>query len=59
MKFTLSDNDLRKVSRMCNAAGIEVRYPLLDEELVDFSCRLPVNYKVRYRRLHWFFLGGI
>ena len=31
LKFTLADNDLRKVSRMCEAAGIEVRYPLLDE----------------------------
>ena len=55
MKFTLADNDLRKVSRMCEAAGIEVRYPLLDEALVEFSGQLPVNYKVRGRRLRWFF----
>jgi asparagine synthase (glutamine-hydrolysing) len=55
MKFTLADNDLRKVSRMCEVAGVEVRYPLLDEALVDFSCRLPVHYKVRGRRLRWFF----
>jgi asparagine synthase (glutamine-hydrolysing) len=55
LKFTLADNDLRKVSRMCEAAGIEVRYPLLDEALVDFSGQLPVNYKVRGHRLRWFF----
>ena len=55
MKFTLADNDLRKVSRMCEAAGIEVRYPLLDEALVNFSGQLPINYKVRGRRLRWFF----
>jgi asparagine synthase (glutamine-hydrolysing) len=55
MKFTLADNDLRKVSRMCEAAGIEVRYPLLDEELVNFSGQLPINYKVRGQRLRWFF----
>ena len=55
MKFTLADNDLRKVSRMCEAAGIEVRYPLLDEALVNFSGQLPVNYKVRGQRLRWFF----
>jgi asparagine synthase (glutamine-hydrolysing) len=55
LKFTLADNDLRKVSRMCEAAGIEVRYPLLDDSLVDFSGHLPVRYKVRGRRLRWFF----
>jgi asparagine synthase (glutamine-hydrolysing) len=55
MKFTLADNDLRKVSRMCETAGIEVRYPLLDEALVNFSGQLPINYKVRGQRLRWFF----
>ena len=55
MKFTLADNDLRKVSRMCAAAGVEVRYPLLDEALVNFSGQLPINYKVRGQRLRWFF----
>ena len=55
MKFTLADNDLRKVSRMCEAAGIEVRYPLLDEALVNFSGQLPINYKVKGQRLRWFF----
>ena len=42
IKFTLADNDLRKVSRMCEAAGVEVRYPLLDEALVNFSGQLPI-----------------
>lgn len=55
MKFTLADNDLRKVSRMCDAAGVEVRYPFLDEAMVDFSGQLPANYKIRGRRLRWFF----
>ena len=55
MKFTLADNDLRKVSRMCETAGIEVRYPLLDEALVNFSGQLPIDYKVRGQRLRWFF----
>ena len=55
MKFTLADNDLRKVSRMCEAAGIEVRYPLLDEAMVNFSGQLPVEYKVRGHKLRWFF----
>jgi asparagine synthase (glutamine-hydrolysing) len=55
LKFTLADNDLRKVSRMCEAAGIEVRYPLLDEALVNFSGRLPISYKIKGQKLRWFF----
>jgi asparagine synthase (glutamine-hydrolysing) len=54
-KFTLADNDLRKVGGMCEAAGVDVRYPLLDEELVDFSLRLPPQYKLKGTRLRWFF----
>ena len=55
LKFTLADNDLRKVSRMCEAAGVEVRYPLLNEALVNFSGQLPIPYKVKGQRLRWFF----
>jgi asparagine synthase (glutamine-hydrolysing) len=55
LKFTLADNDLRKVSRMCEAAGVEVRYPLLDEALVEFSGQLPAHYKVNGNKTRWFF----
>jgi asparagine synthase (glutamine-hydrolysing) len=55
LKFTLADNDLRKVGTMTEAAGVEVRYPLLDDRLVDFAHHLPVDYKVRGQRLRWFF----
>jgi len=55
MKFTLADNDLRKVSRTCEAAGIEVHYPLLDEALVEFAAELPPDYKVRGSHLRWFY----
>jgi len=54
-KFTLADNDLRKVGSSCEAAGMEVRYPLLDEELVDFSTQLPPRYKLKGTQLRWFF----
>lgn len=54
-KFTLADNDLRKVSGVCEAAGVDVRYPLLDEELVDFSMQLPPRYKLKGTQLRWFF----
>jgi asparagine synthase (glutamine-hydrolysing) len=55
LKFTLADNDLRKVGTMTEAAGIEVHYPLLDDRLVAFANRLPVDYKVRGQQLRWFF----
>lgn len=54
-KFTLADNDLRKVNRMCDAQGVEVRYPMLDDQLVDFSARVPANIKVRGLTLRYFF----
>jgi asparagine synthase (glutamine-hydrolysing) len=55
LKFTLADNDLRKVSRMCEAAGVEVRYPLLDDALVAFSGELPPSLKVKGLSLRYFF----
>lgn len=55
MKFTLADNDLRKVGTMTEAAGIEARYPLLDDRMIAFANTLPVDYKVRGQQLRWFF----
>lgn len=53
-RFTLADNDLPKVSRMCELAGVGVEYPLLTDEMLEFSCRLPVRLKLKGRRLRWF-----
>lgn len=55
LKFTLADNDLRKVGTMAEAAGIEVKYPLLDDHMVAFANHLPIDYKVRGQKLRWFF----
>ena len=55
LKITLADNDLRKVSRMCEVAGLEARYPLLDEDLVDFSGSIPARLKVKGLKLRYFF----
>jgi asparagine synthase (glutamine-hydrolysing) len=54
-KITLADNDLRKVSRMCELAGIEVRYPMLDDALIDLSLRVPARLKLKGRTLRWFY----
>lgn len=59
LKFTLADNDLRKVGTMTEAAGIEVHYPLLDDRMVAFANRLPVDYKVRGQKLRWFFKEAV
>ncbi|WP_258872556.1 asparagine synthetase B family protein [Thalassotalea euphylliae] len=45
-KFTLADNDLVKVNKMCELAGVEVKFPLLDKALVDFSCKVPADVKL-------------
>ncbi len=54
-KFTLADNDLVKVSRMCRKAGVEVRYPLLEKEVVDFSCTVPTDLKLPGKHLRDFY----
>lgn len=55
LKNTLADNDLRKVNRMCQLGGVEVRFPLLDEALVEFSARVPVDLKLKGQELRWFY----
>jgi asparagine synthase (glutamine-hydrolysing) len=59
MKFTLADNDLRKVNVMTEAAGIEVRYPLLDDAMVAFSAGVPPDWKVKGHYLRWFFKNAL
>jgi len=50
-RITLADSDLPKVSRMCALAGIDVAYPLLDEDVVDLSMRLPPAMKVTSKEM--------
>jgi len=47
LKITLADNDLFKVARTAEAAGIGVRFPFLHHPLVEFMATLPARYKVR------------
>ena len=55
LEFTLADNDLPKVSRMCQMAGVDVAYPFLDDEMVEFSLRVPARLKLKGLKLRWFF----
>lgn len=54
-KTTLHDNDLVKVNRMCEMAGVDVVYPLLDQRIVDLSCRIPSKAKLKGQKLRWFY----
>ncbi len=55
LRFILADGDLPKVTRMCELAGVDVTFPLLDDRLIEFSGRLPARMKLRGTQLRWFF----
>ena len=55
MKFTITDNDLRKVTPMVEAAGVRVCYPLLDRDLVDFTATIPPTLKVKMGKNRYIF----
>ena len=54
-KLTLADNDLPKVGRSCELAGVDVAYPMLTDDLMAFAERLPVRLKLKGVRLRYFF----
>lgn len=55
LKFAISDNDLFKVTRMTEAAGVTVRFPFLDHRLAEFAATVPARLKMRGRELRTFF----
>jgi asparagine synthase (glutamine-hydrolysing) len=54
-KYTLADNDVPKVVGATNMAGVDVAFPLLCDELVEFSLGLPPEWKLRRLTLRWVF----
>jgi asparagine synthase (glutamine-hydrolysing) len=46
-RFFLSDHNLNYTDKMSMAAGVEVRVPFLDLDLVDFSSKIPNQFKQR------------
>lgn len=55
LQLTLADNDLPKVRRACDLAGVEAVFPFLDHDMVAFSTRLRPRDKLRGRQLRHFF----
>jgi asparagine synthase (glutamine-hydrolysing) len=47
LKVTIGDNDLLKVCRAAELAGVSVRFPMLDHPLVEYTATLPARDKVR------------
>ena len=54
-RFFLTDHNLNYTDKMSMAAGVEVRVPFLDRDLIDFATRLPLDFKQRGRVGKWIF----
>lgn len=55
MRITLADNDIRKVNGACLLADIDVAYPMLDDDLVDFAAHMPSDMLMKGTRLRHFY----
>lgn len=55
LKLILADNDLRKVSGTAELAGVNVRYPLLDDQLAEISSRIPSALKLKGKEKRYIF----
>ena len=55
MKVTIADNDIRKVNNMCALAGVDVVYPFLDDDMVNFAAKVPPELKLKGQNLRYFF----
>lgn len=54
-RYTLAESDLPKVKGATSLAGVATGFPLLDDRLLAFSCKLPSDYKLKRLKLRWFF----
>lgn len=52
-RFFLADHNLTYTDKMSMAAGVEVRVPFLDLELVEFAQKIPLHYKQRGSEGKW------
>jgi len=59
LMITINDNDVRKVTSMCELAGVAPRYPLLDHSLAEFSGTVPADLKVRGTQLRYLFKNSM
>ena len=55
LQVTLADNDLPKVMKACELAGVEAAFPFLHDAVVGFSAGLTPQQKLNGTQLRWFF----
>ncbi len=55
LRIALADNDLKKVTRMCELADLSVQFPMLDEDLVAFAARVPPDWHIQRNQLRHFY----
>src|SRR5579862_5069754 len=55
LRVTLADSDLRKVVRTCELAGVRTRFPFLNDDLAEFSARLPETLLMEDGKLRKFY----
>lgn len=53
MAMLLPDDFLTKVDRASMAFGLEVRPPLVDHQLIELTCSLPSEFKIRDGQTKW------
>lgn len=54
-RFFLGDHNLIYTDKMGMAAGVEIRVPLLDAEVLDFARLIPAEWKMRHGAAKWMF----
>ena len=47
LRSWLCEGDLARADRTCAAVGLDVRFPLLDREVIERAAALPGNFKLR------------
>ncbi len=52
-KFFLPDHNLLYTDKMSMAAGLEVRVPFLDPDLIRFAARIPESQQIKNSNLKW------
>lgn len=55
LKLVMTDNDLIKVMKATEAAGVTVRFPFTDHKFVEFAASVPAALKMRGLTLRTFF----
>lgn len=55
LKQALADADLKKVTGMCELAGIDAAFPFLNDELVAFCATIPPEWHLKDGRLRAFY----